>query len=107
MWESDYLPFDNAPFIVVNHRVYDCQHGVDRHLSVKKRSNTVSNNFFRVTKYLHINNIHRYNIIFMITMSTVIFLSLHYRLGITLLRELKKGTWFRNQGNLTARHKYT
>lgn len=53
MWETDYLPFDNAPFVVVNHRVYECQHGVDRHLSVKKRNNTVSNNFFRVTKYLY------------------------------------------------------
>ena len=36
-WEDDRLPFDHAPFILANHRVYDCQHGVDRHLSEKEK----------------------------------------------------------------------
>jgi hypothetical protein len=25
LWEDSGLPFDNVPFVVVNHKVYDCQ----------------------------------------------------------------------------------
>ncbi|CAB4018718.1 Hypothetical predicted protein, partial [Paramuricea clavata] len=39
-WEDEQLPFDHEPFIQVNHRVYDCRHGVDRHLSQKKKNKT-------------------------------------------------------------------
>ena len=45
LWETKYLPFDNVPFIVVNHRVYECQHGVDRHLSAKRKTSTVRQYF--------------------------------------------------------------
>ena len=41
LWEDSGLPFDNVPFVVVNHKVYDCQHGVDRHLCEKKRNQAV------------------------------------------------------------------
>lgn len=41
LWEDSGLPFDEVPFVVVNHKVYDCQHGVDRHLSEKKRNQAV------------------------------------------------------------------
>ena len=41
LWEDSGLPFDKVPFVVVNHKVYDCQHGVDRHLSEKKRNQAV------------------------------------------------------------------
>ena len=44
-WEDNRpggLRFDHVPFIVVNHKVYDCQHGVDRHLCEKKRNQAVS-----------------------------------------------------------------
>ena len=37
LWEDSRLPFDHVPFVVVNHKVYDCQHGVDRHLSEKRK----------------------------------------------------------------------
>ena len=30
LWEDGSLRFDHIPFVVVNHKVYDCQHGVDR-----------------------------------------------------------------------------
>ena len=43
-WEDNRpggLRFDHVPFIVVNHKVYDCQHGVDRHLCEKKRNQAV------------------------------------------------------------------
>ena len=36
LWEDSSLCFDHLPFVVVNHKVYDCQHGVDRHMNVKK-----------------------------------------------------------------------
>ena len=42
LWEDSTFPFDNVPFVVVNHKVYDCQHGVDRHLCEKKRNQAVS-----------------------------------------------------------------
>ena len=42
LWEDSGFPFDNVPFVVVNHKVYDCQHGVDRHLCEKKRNQAVS-----------------------------------------------------------------
>lgn len=45
LWEDNGLRFDNVPFVVVNHKVYDCQHGVDRHLCEKKRNQAVS--FFK------------------------------------------------------------
>lgn len=41
LWEYSGLPFDKVPFVVVNHKVYYCQHGVDRHLSEKKRNQAV------------------------------------------------------------------
>ena len=36
LWEDSGLRFDHVPFVVVNHKVYDCQHGVHRHLCEKK-----------------------------------------------------------------------
>ena len=42
LWEDSGLRFDHVPFVVVNHKVYDCQHGVDRHLCEKKRNQGVS-----------------------------------------------------------------
>ena len=44
LWEDSSFPFDNVPFVVVNHKVYDCQHGVDRHLCEKKRNQVVREN---------------------------------------------------------------
>ena len=41
IWEDSGLLFDHVPFIVVNHKVYDCQHSVDRHLCQKKRNQAV------------------------------------------------------------------
>ena len=41
LWEDSRLPFDHVPFVVVNHKVYDCQHGVDRHLSEKRKNQAV------------------------------------------------------------------
>ena len=35
--EDSSFPFDSMPFVVVNHKVYDCQNGIDRHLYEKKR----------------------------------------------------------------------
>ena len=46
LWEDSGLRFDHVPFVVVNHKVYDCQHGVDRHLCEKKRNQGVSWNRF-------------------------------------------------------------
>lgn len=31
------IPFDGCPYIVMGRKVYDCQHGVDRHAKDKKR----------------------------------------------------------------------
>ena len=42
LWEDSSLSFDHLPFIVVNHKVYDCQHGVDRHMNAKKGNQAVS-----------------------------------------------------------------
>ena len=42
LWEDDSLCFDHILFLVVNQKVYDCQHGVDRHVREKKRNQTVS-----------------------------------------------------------------
>ncbi|XP_046863147.1 uncharacterized protein LOC124456882 [Xenia sp. Carnegie-2017] len=39
-WEDGQLPFDHIPFVQVNHRVYDCRHGVDRYSSQKKKNRT-------------------------------------------------------------------
>ena len=36
LWKDSYLKFDHVPYVVVNHKVYDCRHEVDRHLSEKK-----------------------------------------------------------------------
>ena len=33
------LIYDGVPFIIVRRRVYDCQHGVDRHAADKKKFN--------------------------------------------------------------------
>ena len=41
LWEDGSLCFDHFPFIVVNHKVYDCQHGVDRHMNAKKGNQAV------------------------------------------------------------------
>ena len=50
LWEDSRLPFDHVPFVVVNHKVYDCQHGVDRHLSEKRKNQAVR------WKYLYLND---------------------------------------------------
>ena len=42
LWEDGSLRFDHIPFVVVNHKVCDCQHGVDRHVREKKRNQSVS-----------------------------------------------------------------
>ena len=41
LWEDGSLSFDQFPFIVVNHKVHDCQHGVDRHMNAKKGKQAV------------------------------------------------------------------
>ena len=40
-WEDSSLCFDHLPSTVVNHKVYDCQHGVDRHMNAKKGNRVV------------------------------------------------------------------
>ena len=40
LWEDSSLCFDHLPLIMVNHKVYDCQHGVDRHMNAKKRKSS-------------------------------------------------------------------
>ncbi|XP_046848037.1 uncharacterized protein LOC124441606 [Xenia sp. Carnegie-2017] len=61
-WEDGQLPFDHIPFVQVNHRVYDCRHGVDRHSSQKKKNRTSNSsdhsfkkhrNMFQGTKKLN------------------------------------------------------
>ena len=41
------IQFDGCPYIIVGRKVYDCQHGVDRHAKEKQRNqkNGVSDNF--------------------------------------------------------------
>lgn len=40
-WEDSSLSFEHLASIVVNHKVYDCQHGVDRHMNAKKGNQAV------------------------------------------------------------------
>ena len=51
LWEDGSLRFDHIPFVVVNHKVYDCQHGVDRHVRDKKRNQTVSLIFISIFQF--------------------------------------------------------
>ena len=89
--------------LIVNHRVYDCQHGVDRHLSVKKKSNEVSKNCFRVTKYSHVShNIHRYNVVFMIAVCTVIFPTT-LQVGDHSFKRVKKGSMVQESRKLNCK----
>ena len=41
LWEDSSLCFDHLPIIVENHKVYDCQHGVHRHMNAKKGNQAV------------------------------------------------------------------
>ena len=41
LWEDSSLNCDHLSFIVVNHKVYDCQHGVDTHMNGKKGNQAV------------------------------------------------------------------
>ena len=49
LWEDGSLRFDRIPFVVVHHKVYDRQHGVDRHVREKKRNQTVSLTLFFIS----------------------------------------------------------
>ena len=40
--EDGSFPLDNIPFVVVYCKVYDCQHGIDRHLCKKNRIKRLS-----------------------------------------------------------------
>ena len=51
LWEDGSLRFDHIPFVVVNHKVYDCQHGVDRHVREEKRNQTVSLIFISIFQF--------------------------------------------------------
>ena len=54
-WEDGQLPFDHIPFVQVNHRVYDCRHGVDRHSSQKKKNRTVIDIIHLLMQYYRFN----------------------------------------------------
>ena len=41
LWEDRSLCFDHLPFIVVNHKLYDCQLGADRSTNAKKANQAV------------------------------------------------------------------
>ena len=43
--------FDRIPFVVVNHKVYACQQGVNRHVREKKRNQTVSLFFISIFQF--------------------------------------------------------
>ena len=88
LWKDSYLKFDHVPYVVVNHKVYDCQHGVDRHLSEKKKNIAVS--FLKIVFHKP----------FLAQINVTLVCS--FREEIIPIGKMEQENFFRNPGNSTA-----